>query len=124
MVYTIATMTVPDVDEFRARLLDMQKELEGLAAAGEDSAAIVELDQARVGRLSRMDAMQAQAMAEASGRRREEMLLGISAALKRIDDDEYGDCAECGEAINPKRLEFDPAVLLCIDCASKREQRE
>ena len=117
-------MTVPNADEFRARLLAMRKELESLAAAGEDSAAIVELDQARVGRLSRMDAMQAQAMAEASGRRREDKLMSITSALQRIDDDEYGFCTECGGAINPKRLEFDPTVLHCIDCASRKEQRE
>ena len=113
-----------NTNEFRSRLLDLRQELESDAAAGMDSAAIVELDQAKVGRLSRMDAMQAQAMAQASGRRREDLLSKISFALRRIDNGEYGDCAECGEAINPKRLEFDPTVLLCIDCASKREQGE
>ncbi len=103
-------------------MLQLREELEDVAVAGEDSAAVVELDQAKVGRLSRMDAMQAQAMAQASGRRRDEMLARIASALKRIDDDDYGDCAECGDAINPKRLEFDPTVLLCIDCASKKEE--
>ncbi len=111
-----------NTNEFRSRLLDMREELQNDAAAGADSAAVVELDQAKVGRLSRMDAMQAQAMAQASGRRREELLSRISSALQRIDDDEYGHCAECGEAINPKRLEFDPTVLLCINCASKAER--
>ena len=61
------------------------------------------------------------AIAQASGRRREAMLLRITAALTRIDDDEYGLCTQCDEPINPKRLEFDPTVLLCIDCASKSE---
>ena len=120
MVYTISVMA--NTNELRSRLLDLREELESDTAAGADSAAIVELDQTKVGRLSRMDAMQAQAMAQASGRRRQELLSRISSALQRIDDDEYGYCAECGEAINPKRLEFDPAVLLCIDCASKKEQ--
>ena len=114
-------MTFSDADDYRARLLELRKELEKFAAAG-DSAAVVELDQSKVGRLSRMDAMQGQAMAQAAGRRREETLVGIAAALKRLDNKEFGFCADCGEGINPKRLEIDPTVLLCIDCASKREQ--
>jgi len=45
-------------------------------------------------------------------------LLKISAVLKRLDDGEFGNCRECDEAINPKRLEFDPTAIYCIDCAS------
>jgi DnaK suppressor protein len=106
----------------RERLLELRKELLSLAELGDESAAVVELDQSKVGRLSRMDAMQAQAMAQASAERREQMLRRIVAALKRIDDDEYGVCLECDELINPKRLEFDPTVTLCIECASKAEE--
>lgn len=105
----------------REKLLKLKAELQAVAESGDESAAIVELDQSKVGRLSRMDAMQAQAMAKASSQRREQMLRQIEAALKRIDDDEYGYCRECGESINPKRLEFDPTAVLCIECASKAE---
>ncbi len=108
--------------DLRDRLLQLRDELQAVAETAEESAAVVELDQTKVGRLSRMDAMQAQAMAKASAARREAMLRQIAAALKRIDDGEYGICQECDEPINPKRLEFDPTVLLCIDCASKQEQ--
>ncbi|MDJ0793203.1 MAG: TraR/DksA C4-type zinc finger protein [Woeseiaceae bacterium] len=107
---------------WRDRLLALREELEGIADTGNDASAVVELDQTKVGRLSRMDAMQAQAMAQASGQRRELMLRGIDAALKRLDADEFGYCQQCGEDINPKRLEFDPTALLCIDCASKAEE--
>ena len=105
----------------RDRLLKLREQLRAIAATGEESAAVVELDQSKVGRLSRMDAMQAQAMAQASGQRREAMLRNIEAALKRIDDGDYGFCRDCDEPINPKRLEFDPTALRCIDCESKRE---
>ena len=107
---------------WRDRLLALREELEGIADTGDEASAVVELDQTKVGRLSRMDAMQAQAMAQASSERREQMLRRIDAALNRLDDDEFGYCQECGEDINPKRLEFDPTVLLCIDCASKAEE--
>jgi DnaK suppressor protein len=105
----------------RDRLLKLREELQAMAAIGDESAAVVELDQSKVGRLSRMDAMQAQAMAKASGQRREAMLRNIEVALKRIDDGEYGRCRACDEPINPKRLEFDPTALRCIECESKRE---
>jgi len=105
------------------KLLQLRAELEAVAATGDASAAVVELDQSKVGRLSRMDAMQAQAIAQASMQRRELMLKKITAAIARIGNDEYGDCFSCDEPINEKRLEFDPTATLCIDCATKSEQR-
>jgi len=106
----------------RKRLLKLKAELQAVAESSDESAAVVELDQTKVGRLSRMDAMQAQAMAKASVERRQQMLQQIEAALERVDNDEYGYCKECCEPIHPKRLEFDPTALLCIDCASKAER--
>ena len=106
----------------------IRKRLERLKASfleaeesGADAEQTVELDQARVGRLSRMDAMQAQAMSKETGRRRRLQLAKISAALKRLEEGAYGECLECGEDIHSGRLEFDPAVTLCIDCASAQE---
>jgi len=106
----------------REKLLALREELEIVADTSKDASQVVELDQARVGRLSRMDAMQAQAMSQAAERRREVMLRGIAAALTRVDNDDYGMCKSCEEPINRKRLEFDPTATLCIGCASKAEQ--
>ena len=108
-------------NDWRDRLLALRAELQSIAETGDESAAVVELDQSKVGRLSRMDAMQAQAMAKASSQRREATLKHISAALKRIDNDEFGFCRNCDGPINPKRLEFDPTATLCIGCASEAE---
>ncbi|MGI9233644.1 MAG: TraR/DksA family transcriptional regulator [Woeseiaceae bacterium] len=104
--------------------MKLKAELEADAAVAEGSAAVVELDQSKVGRLSRMDAMQAQAMAQATRERRDATLRRVAAALKRIADDEYGICCECEEPINRKRLEFDPTVILCVDCASQTENQQ
>ncbi len=109
-------------ETMRKRLLSLQSELKEQLAAGKESAAVVELDQSKVGRLSRMDALQAQAMAQASSQRRDALGHRVTAALKRIDDDEFGFCRSCDEPINPKRLEFDPTATLCIGCASKAER--
>jgi DnaK suppressor protein len=105
----------------KAKLLALKQTLLKAQETGDQAEQTVELDQARVGRLSRMDAMQAQAMSIETGRRRRQKLIQIEAALQRIKGDDYGFCQECGEQIAPARLEVDPAVLLCIDCASARE---
>lgn len=104
--------------DMRKRLLQLRADLQAEALSAEGSADIVELDQSKVGRLSRIDAMQAQAMAKATGQRREATLQRITAALKRIDNGEFGICLKCDEPINPKRLDFDPTVQLCVACAS------
>ena len=111
-------MTDIDADYFRDRLRKLRAELESVAVTSEQSAQVVELDQAKVGRLSRMDALQAQAMAQASAQRREQMLKKITLALVRIDNEDFGVCQACEEPIPVKRLEFDPTVTRCVDCAS------
>ena len=90
-----------------------------LAAAHEDERRPVELDQTRMGRLSRMDALQEQAMAIEVERRREVELARIDSALKRLDEGEYGYCVSCGEPIALKRLELDPATPVCVECAER-----
>ncbi|GMG82321.1 hypothetical protein LNKW23_15340 [Paralimibaculum aggregatum] len=102
---------------FRALLVAEAAELEAAERDTEADRAPVELDQQSVGRLSRMDAMQVQAMAAAQSRRRAARRAAIRAALARFDEDEYGWCQLCGEAIDPRRLALDPAVARCVDCA-------
>ena len=109
------------LDELRARLIALREELREVEETGKAAADTVELDQGRVGRISRMDALQAQAMSIESNRRRAAQLKRIDAALARMERDEYGDCARCGEEIAPKRLDSDPTVLQCIDCAERSE---
>ena len=110
-----------DVLHFKHRLTARLIELKEFAETGDNAAKPVELDQTRVGRLSRMDAMQAQAMSIEAKRRRENELIRINVALKRIDEGDYGECLECIEHILPARLEFDPSTPLCIHCAEQKE---
>lgn len=111
-----------DKEHFRNKLLQLREELRQIEESGNEAAKVVELDQSSVGRLSRMDAMQAQAMSIESKRRREIKVKRIESALQRIDNDEFGYCLSCEEEIAPKRLEFDPSALLCIECANKGEK--
>jgi len=109
------------VDTYKELLLALKQTLLRAQETGDQAEQTVELDQTRVGRLSRMDALQAQAMSKETGRLRRQKLLQIESALKRIEEDDFGYCQECGEDIAPARLEVDPTVLLCITCASAKE---
>ena len=82
-----------------------------------DSRRPVALDQTSVGRISRVDAMQVQAMAIEAERRRGVEGQRIDAALERLDAGTYGECMNCGEDIAAARLDFDPAATVCITCA-------
>jgi DnaK suppressor protein len=107
------------MDRFREKLLAMKAALGEAEASGDE--APVELDQARMGRLSRMDALQIQAMSKETGRRRRQLLRDVDLALERLERGEYGLCRECGEAIAEARLDIQPAARLCIDCAAAQE---
>lgn len=110
-----------DIVAFRDLLLARERILIDEEMRGDDSAGTVELDQTRLGRLSRMDAMQAQQMAKASSRRRQVERGRIAAALRRIGDGEYGYCLSCGELIPEPRLTIDPAATQCVGCATRSE---
>ena len=101
----------------REALEARRAELQQDSADHEDERKPVELDQQSVGRLSRMDALQGQAMALETERRRAEEIRRIEAALVRLEDGEYGYCIACGDDIDPKRLKFDLSIPTCIDCA-------
>jgi len=110
-------MTESEIAQFRAQLLALQLELRGLAESSRASARPVELDQASVGRLTRMDAMQGQQMAREADRRREQQLARIEGALRRLAAGDYGDCYVCGEEIDRRRLAADPTNTRCTNCA-------
>lgn len=46
----------------------------------------------------------------------------VEAALRRMQDGEYGDCADCGEAIAPERLQVQPAARRCMACQRSYER--
>jgi len=108
------------IEEFRSILAARRDELASAEASTEADRAPVELDQQSVGRLSRMDALQVQAMALEQSRRRSAEIRRIDAALARIESGDYGWCLDCGEEIGEKRLRLDPAAPFCVDCAGSR----
>jgi DnaK suppressor protein len=105
-------------DQAKQALLARQAELEEEDRISAEGREPVTLQQDSVGRLSRMDAMQQQAMAQAQERRRSAERVRIKAALERLDEGDWGYCTTCGSDIAPARLMHDPSVLTCIGCAT------
>ncbi|MBT8454470.1 MAG: TraR/DksA family transcriptional regulator [Rhodobacteraceae bacterium] len=108
--------TPAEIETFQTRLLAELAALETGDDLGQDGQKTVTLDQQSVGRLSRMDALQQQAMAQATARRRATRRQRITAALARIDEGEYGYCTDCGDEIAPARLDLDPTAPMCLSC--------
>lgn len=105
----------------RARLLEEREAIDAAEASSRDARRPLALDPGREGRLSRMAGLEQQAMLQAAQRRREIRRRRIEAALERLEAGEYGLCGRCEEAIEPKRLAFDPAAPLCGACARSVE---
>ena len=112
-----------DFSAFRERLAsEMHENLAAIEQAGQ-STGTVELDQSSIGRLSRMDALQQQALAKGLLERRKLRQRQLEAALARIQAGGYGSCCECQAELDAERLHADPAVVFCADCAEAREEQ-
>ncbi|MFN3544166.1 MAG: TraR/DksA family transcriptional regulator [Thiobacillus sp.] len=115
-------LTPTELDHFKTRVGEMLDEISrATAAAAANDMGTVILDQACVGRLSRMDALQQQAMAagwqETLVRENRRLL----AAWTRLVEGGYGVCCRCDEPIPKDRLEADPGAPFCAECQEALE---
>lgn len=104
------------MQDYRLIIKERLQAIDREEKTSEGSRDTVVLDQQSVGRLSRMGALQQQAMAKATHQRRSQERAKLRAALSRLDDGSFGFCSDCGEAIDPRRLALSPTVILCMDC--------
>ena len=117
MIAGINNVNVNAAEKYRNLIERQLAALEEEDRLGRDGQSVVTLDQQAVGRLSRMDALQSQAMAKANQVRRDGKKAALRQALERLNEGEFGYCEDCGDDIAAKRLEFDPSVSKCINCA-------
>lgn len=101
----------PVLEQLRS---EIEKQLSGQSAS-DDS---IKPDNA-IGRLTRMEAIQAQSISAAGKARLKKRLPQIERALKAIDDGTYGTCSSCGNGIQSGRLEIRPESRLCVNCARR-----
>lgn len=115
-------MSDHDVEQVRIRLEKILAELVDANSSAKQAAATVDLDQSRVGRLSRMDALQNQAISQSALSMRKQEIQQTKSALLRLDSGDYGLCVICDEVIDPRRLDHNPAAAMCIVCAEQAER--
>lgn len=115
-------LTEEQIEEFRQMLLELKEELSTAMHSTDESSKTVQLDQASVGRLSRMDAIQQQQMSKAYRGRVRIRLQQVKAALSSIERGSFGFCNACEEPIALERLEIRPESPICMECQSERER--
>ena len=115
-------MSQAQSNEIKALLLELKEQLLTTLNDNIGAAETVELDQAMVGRLSRMDAMQHQEMAKAQKRRAKERLVQVENRLRQFDEGETDStaCTDCLEPIPWARLRALPDADLCVPCLNER----
>ena len=97
------------------------KSLKNKISQATKSSEIVFLYQSSVGRLSRIDAIQQQAIALNFKNRLLERKIKLEFALKRVLEKKFGYCCNCEEKIEKDRLSADIASVFCNFCALERE---
>ncbi len=118
---TESALTDQQLNELRSLLEERRNNLKLQLEQSEAATQPVTLDQQSVGRVSRIDAIQQQQMAIAGKTQTAQLLRRIELAMKRIEDDEYGQCMQCGESIPFARLQVQPDASLCLACQSEAE---
>lgn len=111
---------VKDQQQLKDKLLQLKSEIEQLLKDSAASSRPVDLGLS-IGRLSRVDAMQQQAMAKANRESHKRRLVLIDAALMSLRQGRYGLCRSCEEPISIARLQVRPETPFCFECQSQRE---
>ncbi|MDQ7006608.1 MAG: TraR/DksA C4-type zinc finger protein [Acidobacteriota bacterium] len=105
---------------FRVRLEEVRDGLRSLLDVNRGGTRPVSLDEP-IGRISRIDAIQQQKMAQASRGMQQQRLRLVEAALESMEAGTYGICRLCDEPIGLARLEARPETPFCLDCQQDRE---
>lgn len=113
-------LTPTQRSQIQSALQSLKEELQTFLRAATEGAKPVDLDQP-IGRLSRMDAMQQQAMVTENRRRAASRLRLVEAALT-VDADELGICKRCDESIAFGRLLVRPESPFCVACQNRAER--
>lgn len=115
-------LTDDQLSSFRELLTGMQRQIEALLAQTERDARPVDLN-LPIGRLTRIDAIQMQAMAQLNRRQLEIRRLQVTAALEAFAAGTYGNCRHCKGPISLARLEALPETPFCLACQESFEHR-
>lgn len=115
-------MNREEQERYRVTLESLAAEIRRRLEGDEEAAQPVTPDRA-IGRLTRVEGMQAQQMTLAMRRRRQERLQRIEHALDLIRQECYGACSRCGEDIGAARLDVTPDTFVCLPCMERLQRR-
>ena len=116
-------LTDAQIESLHEALRELRDRLSETLDGQDDAAKPVELDQTKMGRVSRIDAIQQQEMARSAQSAARRRLALVRQALEAIGKDEYGDCRICEEPIAFRRLQARPESPFCVECQGRRERR-
>ena len=114
-------LTDPQLQGFQQRLLEAKADIEALLAQTAADSRPVDLN-LPIGRLTRMDAIQMQGMAQMNRHQLGIRLQQVDASLLAFDRGIYGICRHCKEPVDLSRLEVLPETPFCLDCQESFEQ--
>lgn len=114
-------LTPAQQTELADRLEALDEQLRAALQRGTEGGKPVLLDQQSVGRLSRVDALQQQAIAKNSLENIERRLSRVRVALSAVAQGNYGFCRSCEEPVGYKRLRAQPEAPLCVACQAGGE---
>ncbi len=101
-------------EKINGEIARLENSLTGL----EESSKPVEPDNA-IGRLSRMEAINAKSISENSLINMKNRIGKLKVALTKLSNSDFGICTECGEPIPMGRLVLVPESPVCVNCAGR-----
>jgi len=114
-------LSTKQLEDLRLRLLDAKASAKIILAQGAPGTEPVEASGKTIGRLTRMDALQVQAMTQMSRHQLDIRLKQIEASLTEWEAGKYGVCRHCKGSIGVERLEALPEAPFCIACQESFE---
>lgn len=104
-----------ELEQFRERLEASKHAIKALLSQTEADSRPVDLD-LPTGRLTRIDAIQMQGMAQMNRHQLDIRRQQVDVALLALDAGNYGLCRSCKQPIGWERLEVLPETPFCIAC--------
>ena len=115
-------MNTAQLEYFRRRLLDWKKEI---LSEAESTLAVLQNEPLREPDLNDRASSETDWSIELRTRDRQRKLISkIDAALRRIDEGEYGYCEVTGEPISLGRLEARPIATMTVEAQERHERQE
>lgn len=115
-------MTPEKLEQARLRLEARARDIQKAFERSKDQTTKVAPDSA-IGRLTRVDALQAGYVSDELRRQMTAELARIERALRQIEEGTYGVCRRCEEPLSDARLEARPDAAFCVPCAEQAERR-